>query len=162
MTHIKEGDTAPNFNAHDQSGKNHSLKDHRGKHVLLYFYPRDEEGEAAAEAENFAKMMKDFQALNTDVIGVSADDENSHKRFAKDHKVNYPLIADKGLSIAQNYGVAKGKAALYASFLIDPEGKVERVYDAVYPRNHAKEVAHDLRSIVGKDERDTGGQEAAA
>lgn len=145
---VNEGDNAPNFTAPDQNGDPVSLKDFAGRHVLLYFYPKDNTSGCTNEAKQFAKNMEDFNELGAHVIGVSADSVGSHKDFAQKANINFPILADPDMNIINNYGVGKGDTAMRISFLIDTDGKVEKVYDAVSPESHANEVLNDLRTIT--------------
>lgn len=147
MTHLSEGQPAPGFTAKDQNGDSHSLKEYRGRHVVLAFIPDDGDQEDAAECQGFAKLLQEFRAMNTEVIAIGNADQNQHKSLAKKASARYSIMTDKGASIAANYGCAKNGHALRNTFLIDPEGKVEKVYDSVFPNNHAKEVAHQLKML---------------
>lgn len=146
---------APDFNAKDQSGNDHWLSDYEGEYILLYFYPRDLTPGCTTEACTFRDAMNDFKEMGIQVIGVSADDEASHKKFAEKYDLNYPLLADVNKKIVQDYGVWKDKS-MYGkkymgiqrdSFLIDPKGMVLKHYEKVKPAKHPAEVLEDIRGM---------------
>jgi len=153
-----EGTLAPDFALPDQEGKFHRLSDYRGRWVVLYFYPKDDTPGCTKEACGFRDRMGDLQALGAVVLGVSADDVESHKRFAEKYGLNFPLLADPERQAILAYG-AWGKKNLYGkvyegvlrqTFLIDPEGKIVKVWRKVSPEGHAEEVAEALRRARGE------------
>ncbi len=148
---IEEGAKAPAFKAKDQDGETHTLKDSRGKHVVLYFYPKDDTPGCTKEACSFRDANDLLTEAGAVVFGVSRDDEESHKRFAEKYDLNFPLLVDDG-SISEAYGTwveknmygKKFMGIQRATFLIDPDGKVAKVWPKVSPENHAAEVYEAL------------------
>ncbi len=148
MTTIKEGAAAPEFTLPDQDGKTHSLADYKGKWVLLYFYPKDDTPGCTKEACMIRDAFPDFGKLGIAVLGVSIDPPASHKKFAEKHALPFTLLADTEKKAVHAYGVWGKKkfmgreyeGTLRTSFLIDPEGKVAKVYEDVKPETHADEV----------------------
>ncbi len=125
--------------------------------MVLYFYPKDDTPGCTKEACGFRDRMGDLQELGAVVLGVSADDVQSHKRFAEKYGLNFPLLADPGREVILAYG-AWGKKNLYGkeyegvlrqTFLIDPEGRIAKVWRKVSPEDHAEEVAEALRALRG-------------
>jgi len=125
--------------------------------VVLYFYPKDDTPGCTKEACGFRDRMGDLQELGAVVLGVSADDVQSHKRFAEKYGLNFPLLADPEREVILAYG-AWGKKNLYGkeyegvlrqTFLIDPEGRIAQVWRKVSPEDHAEEVAEALRALRG-------------
>ena len=152
----KVGDTAPDFALPDQAGENHTLKDYRGKWVLLYFYPKDDTPGCTIEACTLRDQFKDFKKIGAEVIGVSTDSVKSHKKFADAYKLPFTLLADEQKEVVGKYGVF-GEKKMYgrtymgtrrSSFLIDPQGKVAKVYEKVKPEAHAAEVIADLKQLA--------------
>jgi peroxiredoxin Q/BCP len=153
-----EGTLAPDFALPDQEGRVHRLSDYRGRWVILYFYPKDDTPGCTKEACGFRDRMGDLQALGAVVLGVSADDMASHKRFAEKYGLNFPLLADPERQAILAYG-AWGKKNLYGkeyegvlrqTFLIDPEGRIAKAWRKVSPEGHAEEVAEALRQARGE------------
>ncbi len=154
---MEPGTAATDFALPDQEGRIHRLSDYRGKWVVLYFYPKDDTPGCTKEACGFRDRMGDLQELGAVVLGVSADDVQSHKRFAEKYGLNFPLLADPGREVILAYG-AWGKKNLYGkeyegvlrqTFLIDPEGRIAKVWRKVSPEDHAEEVAEALRALRG-------------
>lgn len=149
---IEVGKAAPAFTLEDQDGNTRSLKDYKGKKVLLYFYPKDDTPGCTTEACNFRDGYKDFKKNGLVILGVSKDSAQSHKKFAKKYDLPFPLLADVDTKVAQAYGVWQ-KKKLYgreymgmvrSSFLIDEKGKIAKIYDNVKPKVHADEVKGDI------------------
>jgi peroxiredoxin Q/BCP len=105
MTHLEEGQAAPHFEAKDQHGNTIKLSDFRGKKVVLYFYPKDDTPGCTAEACNFRDHYEDLQQRGFEIIGVSADDEKKHQKFATKYQLPFPLLPDTEKEIIQAYGV---------------------------------------------------------
>ncbi|WP_243090227.1 thioredoxin-dependent thiol peroxidase [Thermus neutrinimicus] len=154
---MEPGTLASDFALPDQEGRIHRLSDYRGKWVVLYFYPKDDTPGCTKEACGFRDRMGDLQELGAVVLGVSADDVQSHKRFAEKYGLNFPLLADPERQVITAYG-AWGRKKLYGkeyegilrqTFLIDPEGRIAKVWKKVSPEGHAEEVAEALRSLRG-------------
>ncbi|XKT75155.1 MAG: thioredoxin-dependent thiol peroxidase [Patescibacteria group bacterium UBA2103] len=146
---------APKFTAIDQNEKEHSLEDYRGGWVLLYFYPKDNTPGCTVEGQVFEEYKKDFEKRNTVVLGVSPDSLESHKKFAEKFDLSFPLLVDEDRKIIDAYkvwGEKKFMGRVYQgvfrnSFLINPEGKIMKVYENVKPKLHAEEVLKDLDEL---------------
>ncbi len=151
---VSDGDMAPNFNLQDQSGNAHELADYRGKWLVLYFYPKDDTPGCTTEACEFRDNIFAFKKLNSQIVGISLDDESSHKDFAEKYSLPFPLLADTGQKVATAYGVlGKMVGMSYAkreTFLIDPEGRIARHYPKVSPKSHSEEVLADLERLAAK------------
>lgn len=149
---LKLGDKAPTFSLPDQDGKTHSLKDYTGKKVLLYFYPKDDTPGCTTEACNFRDGYQEFQDMGLVILGVSADDVKSHKKFAEKFKLPFPLLADESKEVCEAYGVWQKKKFMgreymgvaRTSFLIDEKGNLAKIYEGVKPPVHAQEVKADV------------------
>ena len=149
---IKEGDPAPGFELRDQGGQLHSLEDYRDKWVAVYFYPKDDTPGCTTEACEFRDDIFAFKELDCQILGVSLDDEVSHKAFADKFSLPFPLLADTDGTTSEAYGV---KAKMFGmtvakrqTFLIDPSGNVAKHYAKVDPDTHSKQVLADLKELI--------------
>lgn len=148
------GQQAPDFTLFDQDGVQQSLKDYRGKWVLIYFYPKDDTPGCTKEACSLRDDFPAFSKLNAQIFGVSADTVASHKKFVTKYKLPFTLLADPEKGMLKAYGVWGKKKFMgreyegisRSSYLIDPEGKVQKVYEKVNPLTHADEVRKDLEA----------------
>lgn len=153
---LTENTSAPLFTLKDQNGKDHSLEDARGKWLLLYFYPRDNTPGCTKEACEVRDNFDDFSQYNCLVWGVSTDSVESHKKFEEKHGLPFTLLADTEKEVVLKYDVWAPKkfmgkefmGIVRASYLINPEGKITKVYPKVKPALHALEVLEDLRSLT--------------
>lgn len=145
------GQQAPAFTLPGAEGQSVNLKDYRGQWVVLYFYPKDFTSGCTLEAQNFQRDLAQYQKDGAVILGVSADTEQSHKDFCAKEGLNFKLLADPQLKVINEYGSAmeyKGmKMAARHTFLINPEGKIARVYLKVNPTNHSEEVLKDLAAL---------------
>ncbi len=146
------GAKAPDFRLRDGNGKMHRLASYQGKKVVLYFYPKDDTPGCTLEADDFNKENKKFEAKGAAVLGVSPDNEVSHKRFSEKLDLGYSLLADPDGLVATQFG-AYGEKTLYGmkfksvfrtTFIIDEEGIIEKVFKNVQVEGHAKEVLKAL------------------
>ena len=151
---VQMGDPAPDFELKDQSGQLHSIEDYRGKWVALYFYPKDDTPGCTTEACEFRDNIFAFKDLNCQILGVSLDDEESHKEFSEKYGLPFPLLADTAGTTADAYGV-KSKflgisVAKRQTFLIDPDGNIAKHYAKVDPDSHSQEVLADLEAFTAE------------
>ena len=148
------GDSAPSFKLQDQNGDWHTLGDYKGKYVVLFFYPKDGTPGCTTEACNFRDNIFAFDDLNTQILGISLDDVDSHKEFSEKYSLPYPILADVEKESAVDYGVL-GKFMMMTitkreSFIIDPEGLIVKHYKNVDPDKHTDEVIEELKSLQKK------------
>lgn len=150
-----EGKLAPEFELSDQDGQLHSLEDYREQWVVLYFYPKDETPGCTTEACEFRDNIFAYRKLNAQILGVSLDDVESHKAFAENHGLPFPLLADTEGTAAGAYGVKTKWAgftiAKRQTFIIDPEGVVVKHYQKVKPDIHAEEVLAALTNLTSTE-----------
>ena len=143
-----EGTTAPDFTLPSQEGSSVSLKDYRGKWVVLYFYPKDQTPGCSREAHNFQVDQPKYAERNAVVLGVSVDSVDSHKKFCAKEGLNFKLLADTEHRVSDSYGSLTNlgivKFAARHTFLIDPVGKIAKVYTSVDPAKHSQEVLAEL------------------
>lgn len=153
---LNTGSKAPNFVLFDQDGKKCNLKDYHGQWVLLYFYSRDNTPGCTKEACAFRDNFPSFKKLGIKIFGLSADSVASHKKFAEKFQLNFLLLADEEKQVLKKYKVwAKKKMAgktffgiKRSSYLIDPRGKIAKVYKTVKPTEHAEQVLRDLKELI--------------
>lgn len=150
----KAGEAAPDFKLADQHGKTHTLVDYQGKWLVLYFYPKDDTPGCTEEACKFRDDLHKLTALGAQVVGISVDDSTSHAEFAKKHGLPFPLLADTDTTVTARYGVLNNfiviKMAKRYTFLIDPHGKIKKVYDKVETSRHSQEIIDDLKEFIAK------------
>ncbi|MFZ4563490.1 MAG: thioredoxin-dependent thiol peroxidase [Bacteroidales bacterium] len=152
MATLKKGDDAPDIDAVDQHGNRISLADFRGSKVILYFYPKDNTPGCTAEACNLRDNYHVLNEKEFKIIGVSADDERSHKNFSEKYGLPFAIISDKARKIIMDYGVW-GKKKLYGkeydginrmTFIIDEAGKIAHIFTKVDTKNHTAQILKEL------------------
>lgn len=152
---LKPGDNAPNFSLQDQSGKMHSLSEVKGKWALIYFYPKDDTPGCTKEACSIRDHFPKFKKLGITVFGVSVDSVKKHEKFVEKYDLPFTLLADEDKTMVAAYGVWGKKkfmgreymGTMRNSFLIDPKGKIAKVYEGVRPEEHAEEVLKDVAEM---------------
>ncbi len=145
---LKPKDKAPSFTANDQDGNTHSLKDYKGKKVALYFYPKDNTETCTKEACNLRDNFALLASKGVVVLGVSIDDEKSHKKFEKKYSLPFPLLADPEKKMLNDYGVWAEKffmgryfmGTLRTTFLINEKGKIDHIIEKVISKDHAAQI----------------------
>ena len=153
---LESGQQAPDFTSINQDGDEVSLARFRGdRHVVLYFYPKDDTPGCTTEACEFRDNIFAFRNMNCQILGVSLDDQVSHKEFSEKHGLPFPLLADTQGVAADAYGVKTRlmgiTMAKRQTFLIDPDGNVAKHYADVDPDSHSREVLADLERLQGGD-----------
>lgn len=150
----KAGDAAPDFDLPDQNGIKHNLQEFAGKWLVLYFYPKDDTPGCTQEACAFRDDMHKLTALGAQVVGISVDDSSSHAGFARKYHLPFLLLADKSTEVAARYGSLMNlglfKFAKRHTFLIDPQGKIAKMYEKVETSKHSQEVIEDLKRLIEK------------
>ncbi|HTC55653.1 MAG TPA: peroxiredoxin [Candidatus Sulfotelmatobacter sp.] len=145
------GSAAPDFTLTWQEGAFVSLKDYRGSWVVLYFYPKDQTPGCTREAHNFQADQTKYAERHAVVLGVSVDSVDSHKKFCAKEGLNFKLLADRDGKVSSVYGSLTNlgvvKFASRHTFLIDPSGKVAKVYTSVDPGRHSEEVLAALDQL---------------
>ncbi|HEY3056648.1 MAG TPA: thioredoxin-dependent thiol peroxidase [Thermoanaerobaculia bacterium] len=148
------GDVAPDFRLPSTRGKEVTLKEFRGKDVILYFYPKDDTPGCTAEACSFRDHESDLAKHGAVVLGVSTDSLQSHENFREKHHLNFPLLADETADVGKMYGAWKennvhgrrtwGVARM--TYWIGPDGRIKKIYKNVDTQKHAEEILADLTS----------------
>lgn len=152
---VKTGQPAPEFTLPAHDGTQVSLGSLLGSPVVLYFYPKDDTPGCTTEAKNFRDHMDRLLQLGAQVLGVSPDDVESHRRFRDKYSLNFPLLSDVDHRVAEQYGAwgeksRNGQTAMgirRSTFLIDADGVVRRVWQDVKPANHAQETIEALEEL---------------
>jgi peroxiredoxin Q/BCP len=148
-----EGSMAPDFTLPSQEGKSISLHDFKGKWVVLYFYPKDMTPGCTIEAHNFQRDQAQYDKLNAAVVGVSADNVDSHVQFCTKENLTFKLLADPKLSVIDQYGsvmhMGQMTVAARNTFLVDPKGVIRKVYTNVSPKvnMHSEEVLMEIAQL---------------
>ena len=151
---LAKGDQAPEFQLPDQDGKTHKLADYAGQTVVLYFYPRDDTPGCTKQACSLRDDMSEIQAEGAVVLGVSADDADSHQQFRAKYDLNFPLLVDSDTEVSTSYG-AWGEKTLYgrksigmtrATFIIGPDGVLTKVWKRAKAADHGQAVLKALRT----------------
>ncbi len=151
-----ENSHAPDFHLADATGKMHQLSDYKGKWLLLYFYPKDNTSGCTLEATGFRDDYAEYQKAGLIILGVSPQDEKSHTKFIQKYDLPFPLLVDADHRASEAYGVwgkkkLMGKeymGVIRTSFLINPEGKIAKIYSQVKPAEHSKEVTADFNHLL--------------
>lgn len=150
-TELAPGHPAPAFALADQHGKLQRLSDYRGQLLVVYFYPKDDTPGCIKEACKFRDNIQDITALGAKVLGVSVDNAESHRYFAEKYSLPFPLLSDGDGAIAKAYGALWSlgllKFAKRHSFIIDPAGRVAKIYRNVEPERHSREIIDDLTAL---------------
>ena len=145
---LEPGDKAPDFKVNDQDGNPVSLSDYKGKKVVLYFYPKDNTPGCTAEACNLRDNYNTFQKQGYEILGVSTDSEKSHQKFIEKQSLPFRLLADTDKEIHEKYGTwveksmygRKYMGTARMTFVIDENGKIERVIEKVKTKDHAAQI----------------------
>lgn len=149
---LKVGDKAPDFKLKTDAGKTVSLKDFKGKKVILYFYPKDMTSGCTLEACDFRDNIKTFTKKNSVILGVSADSIDSHKKFKEKYELPFVLLSDESKDMINDYGVWKEKS-MYGkkymgiertTFVIDEKGKIEKIFNKVSVNGHIEELLNTI------------------
>jgi peroxiredoxin Q/BCP len=142
------GQAAPEFSLPSQDGSNIAIKQFHGKWVVLYFYPKDGTTGCTIEAHNFQEDLSKYEAAKAVIVGVSVDSTDSHKDFCAKQGLTFKLLADTDKKVVDEYGSlgARGVASRN-TFLIDPSGKIVKVWTGVNPNVHSKEVLEALQTM---------------
>jgi thioredoxin-dependent peroxiredoxin len=148
------GQQAPQFTLPSQDGSNISLSSFRGKWIVLYFYPKDMTSGCTLEAHNFQRDIGKYEKLDSVIVGVSVDSADSHKQFCAKQGLTFKLLSDQDKKVVADYGSLGNymgmKIAKRNTFLIDPQGKIVKVWTGVDPANHSEEVLSTLEQMEKK------------
>lgn len=154
---LEIGNKAPLFALKNEKNEELSLSDLKGKNVILYFYPKDDTPGCTIEAQDFSKKIKDFEKLNTVVLGVSKDSCEKHKKFIEKYNLSFSLLVDEESELCQKYGVIKEKSMFgkkylgidRSTFLINKIGKISQIWRSVKVNGHVEEVLKEVKTLEG-------------
>ena len=153
---IKENSKAPNFKLPSSNNKNFEINKSLDQYLVIYFYPRDNTPGCTNEAKDFSKLYKEFKKLNCEIFGISKDSVESHKKFISKFKVPFQLLSDEKIIALKKYG-AWGEKSMYGkkfmgikrtTVLINPKGKIIKIWNNVKVKDHAKEVLSCLKEAI--------------
>jgi len=152
---LSAGDEVPDFVLRDGEGKTVKKSDFKGKKYVIYFYPKDFTPGCTTEAAEFSRDYKKFKSAGIEIVGISPDDEESHKKFGEKMKVPFILLSDTDTEVAKKFGVWGKKQFMgreymgvnRSTFLVDEKGKIMKVFEKVKPSGHAEEV---LQAFITK------------
>jgi len=153
---MKEKELAPNFNIPSTNNEEFELKKNKNKFLVIYFYPRDNTSGCTNEAKDFTKLYKEFKKLNCEIFGISKDSVESHKKFISKFKIPFQLLSDEKVIVLKKYN-AWGEKSMYGkkfmgikrtTILIDPKGKIMKIWNNVKVLDHAKDVLNFLKAAI--------------
>ena len=153
---MKEKELAPNFKIPSSNNKEFELKKNKNKFLIIYFYPRDNTPGCTNEAKDFSKLYKEFKKLNCEIFGISKDSIESHKKFISKFKIPFQLLSDEKIVALKKYR-AWGEKSMYGkkfmgikrtTVLINPKGKIIKIWSNVKVKDHAKEVLNCLKEAI--------------
>jgi peroxiredoxin Q/BCP len=153
---IKENSKSPNFKLPSSNNKNFEINKSLDQYLVIYFYPRDNTPGCTNEAKDFSKLYKEFKKLNCEIFGISKDDVESHKKFINKFKIPFQLLSDEKITALKKYG-AWGEKSMYGkkfmgikrtTVLINPKGKIIKIWNNVKVKDHAKEVLSCLKEAI--------------
>ncbi len=149
MNKLIIGNVAPEFSLPNSQGENISLSSFKGKNVVLYFYPKDGTPGCTIEAQKFSESYQNYLDNNTEIVGISVDDENSHKEFCSKYSLPFTLLSDNQKKVVKLYGVwgktLFGEGTQRVTFLIDQNGIIKNIWWKVNVVNHSKEILNFLK-----------------
>jgi peroxiredoxin Q/BCP len=153
---IKENSRAPNFKLPSSNNKDFELNKSLKRYLVIYFYPRDNTPGCTNEAKDFSKLNKEFKKLNCEIVGISKDSIESHKKFIIKFKIPFQLLSDEKIIALKKYK-AWGEKSMYGkkfmgikrtTILINPKGKIIKIWNNVKVTDHAKEVLNFLKEVI--------------
>jgi len=153
---LHEGMKAPDFSLPDQHNQIKTLSQFQGKWVVLYFYPKDLTPGCTTEACNFQASLPDFSGIDAVILGVSKDSVASHLKFAKKYDLKFQLLSDEAGSVCESYGTWQSKkmygkeymGIVRSTFLINPQGNIEKIYPKVDVKTHQTELLADIKKLI--------------
>ena len=152
---LEAGSMVPKFSLPDQNGKVHNIEDYKGQWIIIYFYPKDLTPGCTTEACSFQEALPDFNSIDAVIFGISKDSVALHKKFADKYNLQFSLLSDENSDVCEQYGVWQKKSMygkeymgiVRSTFLVNPEGKIAKVYPKVNVKEHHAEILNDLKEL---------------
>ncbi len=152
---LKESDKSPEFCLKNPEGKDICLKDFKGKNIVIYFYPKDNTPSCTIEAVDFTCLKNDFEKINTHLIGISKDSQESHQKFIDKKQLTITLLSDPESKVQKKFGVWRKKkfmgrefiGTVRSTFLIDKNQKIVKIWDPVSVKGHANQVLEHAKKL---------------
>ena len=152
---LETGIKVPNFSLADQNGQVHNINDYRGRWVIIYFYPKDLTPGCTTEACNFQDALPDFTSIDAVIFGISKDSVDKHKKFADKYNLHFNLLSDENSDVCEQFGVWQKKSMygkeymgiVRSTFIVNPDGKIVKVYPKVKVNEHHTEILNDLKEL---------------
>ena len=152
---VTEGDLVPAFEAIDTEGKQVKSGDLKGRKYVIYFYPKDFTPGCTMQADEFSRDYEEFQENGIEILGISPDDVNSHKKFCEKMKIRYPLLSDTDKKVSKMFDVWSKKkfmgreymGVVRSSFLVNEKGRIFKLYSRVKPAGHSQQVLKDFMNL---------------
>ena len=153
---IKENSKATNFKLPSSNNKDFEINKSLNQYLVVYFYPRDNTPGCTNEAKDFSKLYKEFKKLNCEIVGISKDSIESHRKFISKFKIPFHLLSDEKIIALKKYG-AWGEKSMYGkkfmgikrtTILINPKGKITKIWNNVKVKDHAKEILNFLKEVI--------------
>ena len=152
---VTEGDLVPAFEAIDTEGRQVKSGDLKGRKYVVYFYPKDFTPGCTMQADEFSRDYEEFQENGIEILGISPDDVNSHKKFCEKMKIRYPLLSDTDKKVSKIFDVWSKKkfmgreymGVVRSSFLVNEKGKIFKLYSRVKPAGHSQQVLKDFMNL---------------
>ncbi|MEJ2054561.1 MAG: thioredoxin-dependent thiol peroxidase [Calditrichaceae bacterium] len=152
---LETGNQIPHFTLPDQDGNMHDIDNYKGRWVVLYFYPKDMTPGCTTEACNFQETLPEFNSIEAVIFGISKDSVARHKKFAEKHNLQFTLLSDENSNVCEQFGVWQKKSMygkefmgiVRSTFLVNPDGKIAKVYPKVKVKEHHTEILNDLKAL---------------
>ena len=152
---LETGIKVPNFSLPDQNGQVHNINDYKGRWVIVYFYPKDLTPGCTTEACNFQDALPDFTSIDAVIFGISKDSVDKHKKFADKYNLHFNLLSDENSNVCEQFGVWQKKSMygkeymgiVRSTFIVNPDGKIVKVYPKVKVKEHHTEILNDLKEL---------------
>ena len=152
---LETGSKLPQFSLPDQHGKVHNMGDYKDLWIIIYFYPKDLTPGCTTEACNFQEALPDFNSIDAVIFGISKDSVDKHKKFADKYNLQFSLLSDENSDVCEQFGVWQKKrlygkeymGIMRTTFVVNPDGKIVRVYQKVKVKEHHTEILNDLKVL---------------
>ncbi len=153
---VSVGQQFPNFSGRTHDGQYFDLDSLADKNVVVYFYPKDDTPGCTVEAQEFSHLLHQFHKVNTEVIGISVDSLETHKKFTSKYTLKVPLISDNERHLVEKLGIKREiGSAMRTTFILDGQGRTRKIYENVNPHGHAQEVLNQIKNTMQSERKET-------